>query len=221
MIEPIQGEGGVRIPPDGFLAGLRKLADEHDLLLVFDEVQTGFGRTGHWFGYQAAGVTPDIMTLSKALCGGIAGAAMLATPQIAPSLRPGMHAATFGGNPHRRPCGHCRHRDDREAGPAGGRPALGRDLPAAAFRAAAAVRSGPRGPRPRRDDRHGAGHRRDIDGQGLPGTKAADQLHPWNGDPAAAGHDPHRRAGPPGLRHPRRSHPGPGDPEYRVPRQVK
>ncbi len=99
MIEPIQGEGGVRIPPDGFLAGLRKLADEHGLLLVFDEVQSGFGRTGHWFAYQAFDVTPDIMTLSKALCGGIAGAAMLATTEIAPILRPGMHAATFGGNP--------------------------------------------------------------------------------------------------------------------------
>ena len=99
MIEPIQGEGGVRIPPDGFLAGLRRLADEHDLLLIFDEVQTGFGRTGEWFAYQGAGVTPDIMTLSKALCGGIAGAAMLARKEIAPSLRPGMHAATFGGNP--------------------------------------------------------------------------------------------------------------------------
>jgi acetylornithine/N-succinyldiaminopimelate aminotransferase len=99
MIEPIQGEGGVRIPPDGFLAGLRKLADEHGLLLVFDEVQSGFGRTGHWFAYQAVDVAPDIMTLSKALCGGIAGAAMLAKTEIAPELRPGMHAATFGGNP--------------------------------------------------------------------------------------------------------------------------
>ena len=99
MIEPIQGEGGVRIPPDGFLAGLRKLADEHELLLVFDEVQTGCGRTGDWFAYQRVGVTPDIMTLAKALCGGLAGAAMLAKPEIAPSLRPGMHAATFGGNP--------------------------------------------------------------------------------------------------------------------------
>jgi acetylornithine/N-succinyldiaminopimelate aminotransferase len=98
MIEPIQGEGGVRIPPPGYLAGLRKLADEHELLLVFDEVQTGCGRTGHWFGYQAEGVTPDIMTLAKAICGGIAGAAMLTTPEIARSLRPGMHAATFGGN---------------------------------------------------------------------------------------------------------------------------
>jgi acetylornithine/N-succinyldiaminopimelate aminotransferase len=99
MIEPIQGEGGVRIPPDGFLAGLRKLADEHGLLLLFDEVQTGFGRTGDWFAYQGAGVTPDIMTLSKALCGGLAGAAMLVRRELAPSLRPGMHAATFGGNP--------------------------------------------------------------------------------------------------------------------------
>jgi acetylornithine/N-succinyldiaminopimelate aminotransferase len=99
MIEPIQGEGGVRIPPDGFLAGLRKLADDHGLLLIFDEVQTGFGRTGEWFGYQHFGVTPDIMTLSKALCGGIAGAAMLTTAEIAKSLRPGMHACTFGGNP--------------------------------------------------------------------------------------------------------------------------
>jgi len=99
MIEPIQGEGGVRVPPDGFLAGLRKLADEHGLLLVFDEVQTGCGRTGHWFAYQHFGVTPDIMTLAKAVCGGLPGGAMLARPEIALSLRPGIHASTFGGNP--------------------------------------------------------------------------------------------------------------------------
>jgi acetylornithine/N-succinyldiaminopimelate aminotransferase len=99
MIEPIQGEGGVRIAPEGFLAGLRKLADDHGLLLIFDEVQTGFGRTGEWFAYQHFGVTPDIMTLSKALCGGMVGAAMLTTAEIAKSLRPGMHACTFGGNP--------------------------------------------------------------------------------------------------------------------------
>lgn len=99
MVEPIQGEGGVRVPQQSFLKGLRELADQHQLLLVFDEVQTGCGRTGHWFAYQHFGVTPDIMTLAKALCGGIAGGALLTTPQIAPSLRPGMHAATFGGNP--------------------------------------------------------------------------------------------------------------------------
>ena len=99
MVEPIQGEGGIRLPPEGFLQGLRQLADSHGLLLIFDEVQTGCGRTGEWFGYQHYGVTPDVMTLAKALCGGIAGGALLTTPQIAPSLRPGMHAATFGGNP--------------------------------------------------------------------------------------------------------------------------
>jgi acetylornithine/N-succinyldiaminopimelate aminotransferase len=68
------------------------------LLLIFDEVQTGCGRTGQWFAYQHFGVVPDVMTLSKAICGGIAGGAMLTTAQLAPSLRPGMHAATFGGN---------------------------------------------------------------------------------------------------------------------------
>lgn len=99
MVEPIQGEGGIRLPPEGFLAGLRKLADDNGLLLIFDEVQAGTGRTGRWFAYQNFEVEPDIMTLAKSLCGGIAGAALLARKEIAPSLRPGMHAATFGGNP--------------------------------------------------------------------------------------------------------------------------
>ena len=99
MIESIQGEGGVRMPPEGFLQGLRKICDERNLLLVFDEVQTGCGRTGHWFGYQHFGVEPDIMTLAKSVSGSLPGAAMLAKPEIAASLRPGTHAATYGGNP--------------------------------------------------------------------------------------------------------------------------
>lgn len=99
LIEPIQGEGGIRLPPEGFLQGLREIADQNDLLLVFDEVQAGCGRTGEWFAYQNYGVTPDVMTLAKSLCGGVAGGAMLTTLEIAPSLRPGMHACTFGGNP--------------------------------------------------------------------------------------------------------------------------
>lgn len=99
MIEPIQGEGGVRVPSSEFLTGLRELADQHGLLLVFDEVQTGCGRTGKWFGYQYFDVEPDIITLAKSLCGGIAGGAMLAKPEVAKSLRPGTHASTFGGNP--------------------------------------------------------------------------------------------------------------------------
>ena len=99
MLEPIQGEGGVNVPDREFLQGLRDLCDKKDILLHFDEVQTGCGRTGEWFAYQKFGVTPDIMTLAKTLCGGIAGAALVVRPEFAPFLRPGMHAATFGGNP--------------------------------------------------------------------------------------------------------------------------
>jgi predicted acetylornithine/succinylornithine family transaminase len=99
LVEPIQGEGGIRIPPAEFLPGLRQIADDHGLVLIFDEVQAGCGRTGKWFAYQHFGVEPDVMTLAKSLCGGVAGAAMLARPDVAASLRPGMHAATFGGNP--------------------------------------------------------------------------------------------------------------------------
>jgi acetylornithine/succinyldiaminopimelate/putrescine aminotransferase len=99
MVEPILGEGGVVPAPPGFLQGLRKICDERDLLLVFDEVQCGCGRTGKWFGYQNFGVVPDVMTLAKSLCAGIAGGAMLTTVELAKHLRPGMHASTFGGNP--------------------------------------------------------------------------------------------------------------------------
>lgn len=99
LVEPVQGEGGVHLPPEGFLAGLRAICDEHDLLLMFDEVQTGMARTGEWFAYQTFGVQPDVMTLAKGLAGGVACGALLATPEVAPSLRPGMHASTFGGNP--------------------------------------------------------------------------------------------------------------------------
>jgi acetylornithine/N-succinyldiaminopimelate aminotransferase len=99
MIEPIQGEGGVKIPDVPFLTGLRALADQNKLLLIFDEVQSGCGRTGQWFGYQYFGVQPDIITLAKSLCGGIAGGAMLASSTVASYLKPGLHASTFGGNP--------------------------------------------------------------------------------------------------------------------------
>jgi predicted acetylornithine/succinylornithine family transaminase len=99
LIEPILGEGGIVPATQEFLRGLRKLADDNDLLLVFDEVQSGCGRTGKWFGYQHTDVIPDVMTLAKSLCAGIAGGAMLTTSELAKHLRPGMHAATFGGNP--------------------------------------------------------------------------------------------------------------------------
>jgi predicted acetylornithine/succinylornithine family transaminase len=99
IVEPIQGEGGVNIPPDGYLEGLRALCDKHGMLLLFDEVQAGMGRTGKWFGHQHWKVEPDIMTLAKALAGGIAAGAMIAKKPVSEKLKPGTHAATFGGNP--------------------------------------------------------------------------------------------------------------------------
>jgi predicted acetylornithine/succinylornithine family transaminase len=99
LVEPIQGEGGINLPPAGYLEGLRQLADHSRLLLIFDEVQTGMGRTGRWYAHQHWNVEPDIVTLAKALAGGVAMGGLLAKPEVAEKLRPGTHAATFGGNP--------------------------------------------------------------------------------------------------------------------------
>ncbi len=99
LVEPIQGEGGIYLPPAGYLEGLRALADQHKLLLIFDEVQTGMGRTGRWFTHQHWPVQPDAITLAKALAGGVACGGLVARPEVAEKLRPGTHAATFGGNP--------------------------------------------------------------------------------------------------------------------------
>ncbi len=99
MVEPIQGEGGVRMPSPGYLTGLRRICDEHGVLLILDEVQTGLGRTGTWFAYEHEGATPDILTCAKALAGGVAAGVMMARPAVAKIFKPGMHASTFGGNP--------------------------------------------------------------------------------------------------------------------------
>jgi predicted acetylornithine/succinylornithine family transaminase len=99
LVEPIQGEGGINLPPHGYLEGLRELADKHKLMLIFDEVQAGMGRTGRWFGHQHWPVQPDAMTLAKAIAGGIACGALVARPSFAEKFKPGTHAATFGGNP--------------------------------------------------------------------------------------------------------------------------
>jgi predicted acetylornithine/succinylornithine family transaminase len=99
MVEPIQGEGGINLPPQGYLEGLRDLADKHKLMLIFDEVQTGMGRTGQWYAFQNWSVEPDALTLAKALAGGVAAGGLVAKPQFAEKLVPGTHAATFGGNP--------------------------------------------------------------------------------------------------------------------------
>ncbi|RLB81380.1 MAG: acetylornithine transaminase [Deltaproteobacteria bacterium] len=99
MLEPIQGEGGVRCPAPGYLEGLRELCDREGILLVFDEVQTGMGRTGKLFAYEHFAMTPDIMTLAKALANGLPMGAMLAKEAVAASFTPGSHASTFGGTP--------------------------------------------------------------------------------------------------------------------------
>jgi len=104
ILEPIQAEGGIVVPPEGYLAGLRALCDDTGTVLVFDEVQTGMGRTGTWFGYQQDEVVPDVMTLAKGLGGGIPIGAVAASEKLAAGLaaQPGgavPHASTFGGNP--------------------------------------------------------------------------------------------------------------------------
>ena len=99
LIEPIQGEGGVKSASPEFLRALRDLCDKHKLLLVFDEVQTGFARTGEMFAYQRSGVVPDVMTIAKALGGGFPVGACLATTEASKGMTPGTHGSTFGGNP--------------------------------------------------------------------------------------------------------------------------
>lgn len=99
MVEPIQGEGGVNLPSEGYLLGLKDICKKAGLLLIFDEVQVGMGRTGKLFAYENYDVTPDVMTLAKGLAGGVAIGAMLATEEVAAAFTPGTHASTFGGNP--------------------------------------------------------------------------------------------------------------------------
>jgi acetylornithine aminotransferase len=99
ILEPIQGEAGVVVPPAGYLAAARDLATRHGALLALDEVQTGVGRTGHWFAHQADGVEPDVVTLAKGLGGGLPIGACLAFGDAAGLLTPGSHGSTFGGNP--------------------------------------------------------------------------------------------------------------------------
>lgn len=99
MLEPVQGEGGVNVTPAGYLQSVRELCDANQLLLVFDEVQVGCGRTGSLFAYQQEGVEPDVMTLAKALAGGPPIGAMISKDKHAIALGPGTHGSTFGGNP--------------------------------------------------------------------------------------------------------------------------
>ena len=99
LVEPIQGEGGVVVPPEGYLKSLKELCQEKDILLIFDEVQTGFGRTGDMFASQTFNVTPDITALAKGIAGGFPMGAVMAIEDVGSAFQPGDHAATFGGGP--------------------------------------------------------------------------------------------------------------------------
>ncbi|MEJ2565572.1 MAG: aspartate aminotransferase family protein [Gammaproteobacteria bacterium] len=99
LLEPIQGEGGVNVPDDDYLGGVRELCDQHGWLMMLDEVQTGMGRTGRWFAYQHTPIVPDVMTLAKGLANGVPIGACLARGAAADVFKPGNHATTFGGNP--------------------------------------------------------------------------------------------------------------------------
>jgi acetylornithine aminotransferase len=99
LVEPIQGEGGIRIPDIAYLQNLRQICDEHNWLLMLDEVQSGIGRTGKWFAHQYAGILPDVMTLAKGLGSGVPVGACLAAGKATGTFKPGNHGSTFGGNP--------------------------------------------------------------------------------------------------------------------------
>ncbi len=176
MIEPIQGEGGVRIPPDGFLAGLRKLADEHKLLLIFDEVQTGCGRTGDWFAYQ--GLERNARR-DDAVEGHLRRAARRGVADHGrdrPQPAAGHARLHLRRQSDRRPGRPGLHRSGRSRESLATRQATGRAVPPASGAASAGVRPGARRPRPRRDDRHRVVDRRRGDREGLPGTTTCSSI---------------------------------------------
>jgi acetylornithine aminotransferase/acetylornithine/N-succinyldiaminopimelate aminotransferase len=202
LVEPIQGEGGVYLPDDGYLPGLRKICDEAGIALIFDEIQTGMGRTGKLWAYEHAGVAPDIMTVAKALANGVPIGATLATEDVARVFTPGTHGSTFGGNPFAtagRP--HGLHDAPRGAAPRARRRVRADPARRASRGAEEAPGHGGRGQRPGTPRRHGhdgAGGRRGV---GLPRARPprADRGRQC----AAAGAAARRRS--------RRDRPGPGD----------
>ena len=172
MLEPIQGEGGINVPPAGFLEGLRELCDKHGLLLILDEVQTGMGRTGKWYAYQHWGVKPDIVTLAKALAGGVA---MGGLDREAGGRREAQarHARRdLRRQPARRPRRARHHRDDRGREPARPRRADRREVPGSLHRTEGEVPARHGGAREGRDDRRRTGHRGRGRGAGAASRRA-------------------------------------------------
>ena len=165
LIEPIQGEGGYLVPPPGFLAGLRALCDRHGILLIFDEVQSGIGRTGKMFAAEHFDVVPDIMTLAKGLGSGLPIGMVIAKATIMQKWKRGAHGNTFGGNPLCCAAALATHRPgaERADGQCGQRR---RVLHGQAARAAGTPPGDRRDPRPRTHDRHGTGDRPRQQGPG-------------------------------------------------------
>ena len=194
MVEPIQGEGGVNLPPAGYLEGLRELCDRYKLLLIFDEVQTGMGRTGKWYTHQHWNVKPDIITLAKAVAGGVALGGMLARPDVAEKLKPGTHAATFGGNPIACRAALATIETIEADGLLDRADHIGETFRTRFEALKAKVPARPRGAGEGGDDRRPARHRRGPGRRRVPEAAAARQLHARDCDSPAAGPEHHRRA---------------------------
>ncbi len=154
LVEPIQGEAGIRVPPAGYLAALRSLCDEFGWLLIFDEIQSGLCRTGKWYAHQHENVIPDVLTTAKALANGLPVGACVARGEAAEAFSPGQHGSTFGGNPlvSRTACTvlDVMRAEDLAGRAASDRRQHARAVPGAPRR----QHRGPGSARPRPDDRH-------------------------------------------------------------------
>ena len=189
LLEPIQGEGGVCLPDADYFKGVRRLCDEKNLLLVLDEVQSGLGRTGRLFAHEHYGIKPDVMTLAKALAGGLPMGALLATEAVAAAFVPGTHASTFGAGPVHRRRGQNRGGAFERRKAAGRGPGQRRICAKGPVAAAGQISGNQRSARPGPDVGPGAGPRGRAGGDRLPGTGPVAQLHPGQRHPAAAAVD--------------------------------
>ncbi len=200
MIEPAQGEGGINVASTEFLQALRALCDKHGLLLIFDEVQCGMGRTGKLFAYEWAGITPDLMPIAKGIGGGFPLGALLATEEAAKGLTPGTHGSTFGGNPLATAVGYAVLDSVLEPGFLDGRAAEG-----AAPEAGACRRQGRTSRSRRRGARPGPAHRHQGDGGASRGRQGGARRKPARRRvPATTSSGSCRRSISPTRRSPRR-----------------
>ena len=186
MLEPIQGEGGVCLPSPDYLKGLRQLCDDKGLLLILDEIQTGLGRTGTLFAQENFGITPDVMTLAKALANGLPMGALLATEEVAAAFVPGTHASTFGAGPVIAAAAKTALGLLSAPEFLAGVRAKGEHVRQALLQLQSQISGNQRSSGPGPHVGPGIGPGGDAGGGGLPGAGAAAQLHPGQRHPAAA-----------------------------------